>query len=87
MSPPSPSDKLRQAGVATISPYCADLLSKKLVLAGRPARTEEELLDASRHVWCRRTMQAVGPDGGLVHPEDCRMGRGCFRSYSGPRIA
>lgn len=64
------------------SPFCAELASKKRMLAGRPPRDLGELLDASRHTWCALTMQAVGPDGAVVHHEDCRAGRSCFRSYS-----
>lgn len=64
-----------------ISPFCADLSSKKRTLFGRAPRNEEELLDGSRHCWCNRTMLAVGPDGAIVDPEDCRVGRSCFRAY------
>lgn len=64
-----------------ISPFCSQLASKKSLLADRAPRDEAELLDGSRHCWCRRTMQAVGPDGRLVHPADCRVGRSCFRAY------
>jgi hypothetical protein len=28
--------------------------------------------------WCLRTMEPVGPDDGLVHAKECRVGRGCF---------
>jgi hypothetical protein len=66
-----------------ISPFCAELCSKKAMLARRPPRTEAELLDGSRHCWCRSTMEAVGPDGALVDPEDCRVGRSCFRPWGG----
>ena len=45
-----------------ISPFCADLRTKKSILAARPPRDEAELLDASRHCWCGRTVEAVGPD-------------------------
>ena len=67
-----------------ISPFCCDLHSKKAVFLARPPRDEGELLDASRHCWCGETMQALGPDGDVVDPEDCRAGRACFKPYGGP---
>jgi hypothetical protein len=66
-----------------ISPYCVELTSKKKVLSSRPPRDEAELLDASGHCWCARTMHSVGPDGEVVDPLDCQVGRSCFRPYSG----
>jgi hypothetical protein len=63
-----------------VSPFCADLRTKKAYFLSAPALTEEDLLDASGRAWCRRTMQAVGPDGELVLPLECRHGRACFKS-------
>jgi hypothetical protein len=63
-----------------VFPYCRELRSKKLTFARQPPRTEEDILDASNHCWCARTMQALGPDGELVRPEECRSGRECFRN-------
>ena len=63
-------------------PFCADLRSKKWFTLDAPARDEDELLDASGHCWCRRTMLSVGQDGELVDPEDCRSGRGCHRALA-----
>jgi len=68
-----------------ISPFCRDLSSKKAVFLARPPRDEEELLDASRHCWCGETMQALGPDGDVVAPEDCRAGRACFEPHGRAR--
>ena len=64
-----------------ISPFCLHLCSKKAYFLGRPPRVEEDLLDASRWVWCRRTMEAVGPDDRPAAPDACRDGRTCFRAY------
>lgn len=66
---------------SALLPYCRDIRSKKLYFARRPPRTEEEILDGSRHCWCSRTMQALGPDDEPVRPEDCRAGRPCFRAF------
>lgn len=63
-----------------IAPFCAHIQSKKAFFLGRPPNTETELLDASQSCWCRRTMQALGPDGDVVDPADCRAGRGCYES-------
>jgi len=29
--------------------------------------------------WCLKTMQTAGPDDGLVHPQECKVGRSCFK--------
>jgi hypothetical protein len=64
----------------TATPFCAHLRTKKWFTLDAPARDEEELLDASGHSWCRKTMLTVGPDGEIVDPEDCRAGRVCYRA-------
>ena len=75
--PPTPAP-----GGFRTSPFCLHLQSKKrFSLRGEPER-ESDLLDASQHCWCRRTMQAVGPDGERVDPQDCRTGRTCFASLA-----
>ena len=60
-------------------PYCSELRSKKLCFAQTPPRGEADILDASNHCWCGKTMQALGPDGERVRPEACRAGRDCYR--------
>ena len=65
-----------------ISPYCAELRTKKWALSRRPPRDDKELMDGSQHCWCSLTMESVGPDAQIVDPDDCRVGRSCFRSYS-----
>lgn len=65
---------------AEIAPFCAHIRSKKVHFLGRPPNTESELLDVSQSCWCRHTMLALGPDGAVVDPDDCRAGRGCFES-------
>jgi hypothetical protein len=61
-------------------PYCRELRSKKLCFARTPPRTEDDILDASNHCWCGKTMQALGPDSDLVRPEECRTGRACYQA-------
>ena len=64
----------------TVPPFCAHLESKKVLIAGAPPLTERDVLDASQHCWCARTMQVLGPDRELVAPDACRKGRVCFES-------
>lgn len=63
-----------------LSPYCADLASKKLLLRSAPALVDRDVLDLSGHCWCQRTQTVLGPDRDQAGPEDCRTGRACFRS-------
>lgn len=67
------------------SPLCRDLRSKKFYFLDGMPLSAEDVLDASNHCWCHRTMQVVGPDGDLVHPHDCAAGRGCYGSQFGGR--
>ena len=60
------------------SPFCLELWSKRRHFARGLPREESDLLDASQSCWCRKTMQAIGPDGDLVDPDACRAGRACF---------
>jgi hypothetical protein len=62
---------------AELAPFCRHLGSKKSYFLSRPPRDEAELLDASQACWCRLTQQALGPDGEIVDPRDCRAGRAC----------
>jgi hypothetical protein len=41
-------------------------------------------LDGSGACWCRQTKDAVGPDRGIVDPEDCQEGRGCWKRWGSP---
>jgi hypothetical protein len=63
------------------SPYCQELRSKKYFFLQAMPTEEHHLLDATRHCWCRRTMQAAGPDGERVQPADCKPGRSCYLSF------
>ena len=63
-----------------LSPFCIHLQSKKLFFSSAPPRVIDDILDASRHCWCRQTMQVLGPDGDVVDPRDCQSGRSCFES-------
>jgi hypothetical protein len=65
---------------APASPFCVHLLSKKSYFLRRPPAEEADLLDASGHCWCRKTMLVLGPDGRPVEPAECRPGRPCFES-------
>lgn len=73
-----PASRPADDAALALSPFCTQLQSKKLYFLGRPPLTERDVLDASRHCWCRRTMQALGPDGEAVDPADCQNGRTCF---------
>ena len=65
---------------ASLFPICADLRSKKYFLIGRPPRESADVLDASNDCWCDRTNDRIGVDKDLVHPDECRAGRSCFRA-------
>lgn len=64
-----------------VSPYCAQLRSKKLVFQNRPPQSDEDILDASGHTWCFTTQETLGEDGQPCSPEDCQKGRGCYSPY------
>ncbi len=66
-----------------ISPFCAQLCSKKLIFQKRPPQSCDEILDASCHTWCGLTQEALGPDNEATDPEDCNASRACFEPYSG----
>jgi len=70
--PAEPADR------RAFSALCAHLQSKKTFFLSGPPLESSDVLDASAHCWCRLTMQAVGPDGEVVDPEDCRRPRPCF---------
>jgi hypothetical protein len=63
-----------------LSPFCSDLRSKKYYFLDRMPTEESDLLDGSGHCWCSRTLQAIGPDGELAAPSECKSERGCYRS-------
>ncbi len=67
-----------------ISPYCVLLRSKKLFFLESPPMTESDILDGSGHCWCELTMDAIGPGGVIVDPEDCQSRRKCYEPW-GPR--
>lgn len=74
-----PAAERRFEGLA--SPYCRHLQSKKLCFRTAPPERDEDILDASRHCWCRTTQQILGPDGDVTSPDACRAGRGCFEAF------
>jgi hypothetical protein len=69
-----------RAAAPGASPFCVHLRSKKLLFADGPPMDVRDVLDASRHCWCRHTMQIVGPDHEIVDPRECQAGRSCFES-------
>jgi hypothetical protein len=64
----------------TISPFCTHLASKKMTLIEGLPMTTSDVFDASENCWCEKTMQILGPDRAVSHPEDCKKGRTCFES-------
>ena len=62
------------------SPFRRDIRSKKFYFLQEMPTEIHHLRDASNHCWCRRTVQAFGPDGELVRPEDCNTSRSCYKS-------
>ena len=62
------------------TPFCGDLRSKKFFMLDTIPTEPEHYYDPSGHCWCYHTQQSVGVDGNQVMPEDCRPGRGCYRS-------
>ena len=62
------------------SPFCRDLRSKRYYFLQEMPTEESHFLDASRQCWCRRTMQAIGPDGERAIPRNCKPDRGCYAS-------
>jgi hypothetical protein len=81
-SDPADAPDVEEGAVPAVrsSPFCVHLWSKKAFFLKAPPMAERDLLDGSGHCWCRRTMQAVGPDGEVVDPAECRAGRACFQS-------
>jgi hypothetical protein len=67
-----------------ISPFCRDLRSKPWYFLQGPPKEVSDILDGSNTCWCRRTQMAVGADGDLVHPDECRSDRTCFEPYGSP---
>lgn len=65
---------------AVNSPFCRDIRSKKYYFLQEMPTEIHHLRDASNHCWCQRTVQAFGPDGELVRPEDCNADRACYKS-------
>lgn len=56
---------------------CRHLKTKMMYVAGR----EEATLDrpsGTAGYWCLHTMAQMGPDDGLVVPDRCLRGRGCW---------
>jgi len=62
------------------SSFCGSLRSKKFFMIDELPTDASQYLDASNHCWCRMTQQVIGPDGAMVHPESCVIGRDCYSS-------
>jgi len=63
-----------------VSPFCAFLRSKKILLSAEPPRSAADVLDASNHCWCGKNQKLRGPDREIASPELCQKGRECFES-------
>jgi hypothetical protein len=70
----------RAAAGGVESPFCRELRSKRYFFLQQMPTEAHQMLDASKSCWCRRTMQAIGPDGERAIPGACGPGRGCYRS-------
>lgn len=68
------------APLARVKPFCKHLLSKNIVKRTKVMLEDDDVLDASRHCWCKLTGQTLGPDRFSAHPSECRVGRACFES-------
>ncbi|MDB5326557.1 MAG: hypothetical protein JWM57_2126 [Phycisphaerales bacterium] len=62
------------------TPFCGELRSKRYFMLDVIPTDGEQYLDASGYCWCYHTQQVLGPDGDPVGPDDCRVGRSCYRS-------
>lgn len=67
------------------SPICRHLRSKKYYFLDRPPMESSDVLDASNDCWCGVTMERVGPDDEVCHPDDCRAERACFEGFQASR--
>jgi hypothetical protein len=68
-------------------PFCRHLRSKKFYfIEGQPEQAAD-FIDGSNHCWCFLTMQVVGPEGALVHPEACRADRICYQPPDDSNLA
>ena len=60
------------------SVFCRELRSKRYYFLDHMPTEEAHILDGSNRCWCRLTMQVVGPDGDMAHPEGCKAGVHAF---------
>jgi hypothetical protein len=77
MNPDGP-DSVTPAATDAPRALCARLRSKKYYMLGRAALSPEDILDGSQYCWCQRTKLAIGPDAGVVDPNECVTGRSCY---------
>ena len=64
----------------SLTPFCGDLRSKKLVMIDHLPTEPDHFYDPSGHCWCYHTQLPIGPDGWQAYPEVCTPSRGCYRS-------
>jgi hypothetical protein len=62
------------------TPFCGELRSKKFFIRDEIPTKAEDFMDSSGYIVCYHTHMAIGPDGGVVHPDVCTPERGCYRS-------
>lgn len=58
---------------------CHHLRTKAYFVDGRDA-AELSVSTPTAVYWCLKTMQVMGPDAGLVCPEECHSERQCFET-------
>jgi len=58
-------------------PICRCLKTKMLYVAG-PDAVDLTVPSTTAQYWCLHTMRQMGPDDGLVAPDQCHQGRECF---------
>ena len=80
------STKAKAEEPIELSPFCASLCSKKVLLSRGLPMTEADVLDGSNWIWCARTHQILGPDREVASAGSCRKGRGCFHSPFEPLL-
>ncbi len=72
------------ASTSFLTPFCGELRSKKFLTLDVIPSQADEYFDRSGHCWCYHTQKPLGPDGELVGPHECNVGRSCYRSALSP---
>ena len=79
---PTPDHKDQADIGLEAAPPCRKLRTKRafslLVGEGGEARPWQRGEGSTAVYWCLRTMECAGPDGALVHAEECGPARPCY---------